>query len=437
MDTAYVEKRCKGLTKGGKYKAKDKLDKLQTAVETYALDKGTTLKDKKLDSEIKKELQRLMKAGLMENESVHPPDTLVGLKALAGQIDLIKKDEKRVKYALKAYLKYKHQQKNAEVRSFSNVVVFETDRKKVSKTLGALMDQRDISRTTLKKDLVDHSGNSDLGDELKVFLDDAMLKDLMEVRREYLTERAQVALAKEYGVAVQARQDARNDLGEAMQASPDAPTDPTELKKAYDRVYSMRTVMAELFEENFMNEKGKAILTLSIGKGSWDKDLKKGMATDELKGLVTTGRGAIDDVPEIRLRGDTRLLKLTEEFKDQRTVATMMILLNNREFGPFIVDEPEQHLDNESVFKHLVPRLRQLKDRQQLIMVTRNANIPLSGDAENIIISKAKDAKLSKIVVSGSLDLEEINDVGATILEGGFDAFNSRKLKYTLFEHGP
>ena len=437
MDTAFVEKECKGLTKGGRTKATTRLDRLKEALARYVADKEGTLKDSKLDSEIQKELQRLMKAGLLDNESVHTPGQLADLGSLVGQIDLIKKDERKVKSALKAYIDYKHQQKQSSLTAFSDVVRDEGDPRKVARALKDLLDQGDIKSTTLKKDLAAHCGDATLASELKRFTDDAMLANKREVRRDYLTEQAQIVLARAYGEAIGARQDARNrlrDLLEAPQGTSE--TDPTELRDAYDRVHGLRTVLAELFKTNFMNEKGQAILTLRIDRGSWKTSMKGGMEPAQLQDLITEGRKAIDDIPEIKLRGDVGLRRLTEEFKDERTVATMLILLNNREFGPFVVDEPEQHLDNESVFRHLVPRLRQLKDRQQLLMVTRNPNIPLSGDSENIIVSRAESKDLSYIVANGSLDLESINDVGATILEGGYDAFSSRRQKYELFKHG-
>jgi len=436
MDTGFVERMCEGLTRGGRLTRETQLRKLQEALSMYAAHRDITLADKKLDSEIRKELKRLMDNGLMEDHVVHPPDDLANIARLASQIGRMEKDERRVRDAVDRYVRYRHQRKNAEMGEFEATVDGEPDPRKVSRAMKDLLDQGDLKSRAIRNDLEQYAGTDDHDKLLKDFLDDDKLEAIRRTRREYLVERTRVILAGAYTQALEDRNNIRQRFVPEAGSSPDVTVDGEALKDAYQRVYDLRTVLAELFRENFVDEDGEYILTLKVRRGGWKENLEGAGDREAIHRVVNLEMDANDDVPELRLRGDEGLQELTEEFKDLKTLSTMLLILNNREFGPFIVDEPEQHLDSESVFRHLVPRLRHLKDDQQLIMVTRDANIPLAGDAENIIITHAEDKHQSHVTANGSLDLESINTNGVAILEGGYDAFSSRRRKYSLFGLG-
>ena len=51
---------------------------------------------------------------------------------------------------------------------------------------------------------------------------------------------------------------------------------------------------------------------------------------------------------------------------------------------PLIIDQPQDNLDGEFIYQALVPVLRRAKERRQVIVVTHNAMIAVSGDAEQI-----------------------------------------------------
>ncbi len=98
---------------------------------------------------------------------------------------------------------------------------------------------------------------------------------------------------------------------------------------------------------------------------------------------------------------------------------------------PLIIDQPEDNLDNNSVYKVLVPFIRAAKKRRQIIMVTHNPNLAVVADAEEIIrvnIEKNKGNKFSYI--SGSIEDITINKAIVDVLEGTMPAFNVRKNKY-------
>ncbi|MDX7747844.1 TrlF family AAA-like ATPase [Aeromonas veronii] len=98
---------------------------------------------------------------------------------------------------------------------------------------------------------------------------------------------------------------------------------------------------------------------------------------------------------------------------------------------PIILDQPEENLDNETVFRLLVPVLTEAKKKRQIIMVTHNPNLAVVCDAEQIIHASFDRASNSSInYVAGSLENPTLNSAVVTVLEGTKLAFNNRSGKY-------
>lgn len=113
-------------------------------------------------------------------------------------------------------------------------------------------------------------------------------------------------------------------------------------------------------------------------------------------------------------------------------VLIIFYLALNKEKEPIIIDQPEDNLDNESVYTKLVPCIIQAKKDRQVIIVTHNPNIAIACDAEQIIISSI-DKENNKITYkSGSIENPEINSKVVDILEGTRPAFDLREKKYIL-----
>ncbi len=69
----------------------------------------------------------------------------------------------------------------------------------------------------------------------------------------------------------------------------------------------------------------------------------------------------------------------------QRATALLPLILRSSSC-PLIVDQPEDDLDNSFIFQVLVKNIIKLKTERQLVFVTHNANIPVLGDAEEIVV---------------------------------------------------
>ena len=102
---------------------------------------------------------------------------------------------------------------------------------------------------------------------------------------------------------------------------------------------------------------------------------------------------------------------------------------------PLIIDQPEENLDNQSVYKILVQFIKEAKDKRQIIIVTHNPNLAVACNAEQIVhVSIDKHNKNQVHFLSGSLENEKINDAVIDILEGTFPALNTRTNTYKVIE---
>ena len=121
-----------------------------------------------------------------------------------------------------------------------------------------------------------------------------------------------------------------------------------------------------------------------------------------------------------------------------------------------MIDQPEDDLDNRSIYTELSKFIKEKKVKRQIIVVTHNANIVLGADAEQVIVANqnGKDTPnndgLKFEYRSGALEEndKELNNDGSErigilskkgiqtqicdILEGGRLAFELRKNKYSV-----
>lgn len=110
----------------------------------------------------------------------------------------------------------------------------------------------------------------------------------------------------------------------------------------------------------------------------------------------------------------------------QKCTALLPLLLSRREM-PLLIDQPEDNLDNHFIYETVVDAVRRLRDVRQMIFITHNANIPVLGEADLVVVMNS-DGKKGFIQRAGSLDecREEIID----LLEGGKKAFDARSRRY-------
>ncbi|ENO1231333.1 ATPase [Vibrio alginolyticus] len=133
---------------------------------------------------------------------------------------------------------------------------------------------------------------------------------------------------------------------------------------------------------------------------------------------------------------------------------SLMLELSNSTH-PILIDQPEDNLDNRTIYSELKDFVRKCKNKRQIIMVTHNANLVVAADAECVIVADQKGQQDDSNGCSefrfdyfgGSLELSydspygetynQLSDMGIRqhvchILEGGIAAFKEREQKYNL-----
>jgi chromosome segregation protein len=118
----------------------------------------------------------------------------------------------------------------------------------------------------------------------------------------------------------------------------------------------------------------------------------------------------------------------------QRASALILFVLSQRENDVIIIDQPEDDLDNQTIYEDVIKLIRSMKPNTQFIFATHNANFPVLGDAEQGISCTYSDDAIS--VTSGSIDCPDLQQEIVDIMEGGEEAFNRRKKIYGIWKTG-
>ncbi len=117
----------------------------------------------------------------------------------------------------------------------------------------------------------------------------------------------------------------------------------------------------------------------------------------------------------------------------QRASALILFLLTQKENDILIIDQPEDDLDNQTIYQDVIHEIKKLKGEMQFIFATHNANIPVLGDSEMLIACEYIDGKEIKLE-KGSIDCPPIQKKIINIMEGGKEAFNIRRNIYKIWE---
>ena len=109
----------------------------------------------------------------------------------------------------------------------------------------------------------------------------------------------------------------------------------------------------------------------------------------------------------------------------------LLYLFIDMDDKPLIIDQPEENLDNESVYKYLVKFIRAAKMKRQIIIVTHNPNLAVVCDADQVIrMNIDKLNKNTVTFVSGAIENPIVNKQIVDVLEGTYPAFHNRDCKY-------
>lgn len=158
-----------------------------------------------------------------------------------------------------------------------------------------------------------------------------------------------------------------------------------------------------------------------------DDQLKKGYVKTNLYDFLF----ALEYLrPTFKLKlGEKNLSKLSPG--ERGALLLIFYLFLDFEDIPLIIDQPEENLDNESVYQYLVHFIKEAKQRRQIFIVTHNPNLAVVCDADQIIeMTIAKDRLNEVSCSSGAIENPEINAKVINVLEGTRPALSNRTAKY-------
>lgn len=155
--------------------------------------------------------------------------------------------------------------------------------------------------------------------------------------------------------------------------------------------------------------------------------LRKGV---ELKQLYDYLHDAEFLQPVYNLKLGTKTLQELSPGERGALLLIFYLILDNDDI-PLIIDQPEENLDNESVYHILVHFIKKVKEKRQIVIVTHNPNLAIVCDADQIInMQIEKENKNTVKFQSGAIEDDIMNKAIINILEGTLPAFNNRDSKY-------
>nr|WP_147680067.1 hypothetical protein [Actinomyces ruminicola] len=135
----------------------------------------------------------------------------------------------------------------------------------------------------------------------------------------------------------------------------------------------------------------------------------------------------------------------------QALFALKLIFGSSSDPWPILIDQPEDDLDSRSIYDTLVPYLREVREERQLLVVSHDANVVVSSDAEEVIVAnrhgrdrKNRDGRTFDYLTGAledshpkrkaefTLDSQGIREHACAVLDGGEDAFRKRAHRYSL-----
>lgn len=109
------------------------------------------------------------------------------------------------------------------------------------------------------------------------------------------------------------------------------------------------------------------------------------------------------------------------------TVVLPLLLAQDPDLA--VLDQPEDHLDNAFVVETVVDVLRGRRTGAQRVIATHNANIPVLGEADRIIVL-GSSGRQAFIAQEGPLDQADVVAAITRLMEGGAEAFRKRAAFY-------
>lgn len=117
----------------------------------------------------------------------------------------------------------------------------------------------------------------------------------------------------------------------------------------------------------------------------------------------------------------------------QKVVAMLSFVLGYSEYSndyrPLLIDQPEDNLDNQYIYKNLVKQLREIKEQRQVIIATHNSTIVTNAKADQICLM-CSDNEHGWLATTGYPGEQRIKKHIVNYLEGGEESFKHKMAIY-------
>lgn len=202
-----------------------------------------------------------------------------------------------------------------------------------------------------------------------------------------------------------------------------------------------RRKLHDFIESKSMNTpKDLASFASSLEHALLTEERDSGTVRHDIEALVRKGRTAKEALdlvycleyiqPRFTLAHGGQPLTQLSPGQRGALLLTFFLLVEDTDI-PIVLDQPEENLDNETVFTLLVPAIREAKLRRQIIMVTHNANLGVCCDAEQVIHASLDRANGRTVTYRcGPIEDPGVNRIVVDVLEGTRPAFDNRREKY-------
>jgi hypothetical protein len=120
----------------------------------------------------------------------------------------------------------------------------------------------------------------------------------------------------------------------------------------------------------------------------------------------------------------------------QRRAAILCMVIRKVEFGPVIIDEPEQEFDNEDMARYLVPMILEYKEKRQILLFTNHPLLAVNTDPDNYLLmslqTKKAGAPPEVVIDSGfASDADAVQkDLLLKVFEGDLESVRKRLSRY-------
>lgn len=140
-----------------------------------------------------------------------------------------------------------------------------------------------------------------------------------------------------------------------------------------------------------------------------------------------------EDRPEIWIvRPDDSSRSLLKHASAGQKCTAVMLMALCEESIPVVIDQPEDSLDNRTVWNDVCTKLRRNKEHRQFILATHNSSLAVASDTDKYIILEESDATRAHVALSGAVDVPAIKDSVIEYLEGGLPTYRHKYAKYAL-----